>query len=80
LIDEHALAEALNSGHLAGAGLDVLAVKPPTAGNPSCKARNCLITPHIAWATRFPRARLMKTAVGYGRGFLEGKPTNVANG
>jgi glycerate dehydrogenase len=79
LVDEQALAEALNAGKIAGAGLDVLACEPPPAGNPLLTARNCLITPHIAWATRAARIRLMQTAVANVRAFLAGKPQNVVN-
>ncbi|MBI4663937.1 MAG: D-2-hydroxyacid dehydrogenase [Verrucomicrobia bacterium] len=79
LIDETALAEALNSGKIAGAGLDVLAVEPPLAGNPLLKAKNCFITPHIAWATQAARSRLMGTVVANIKAFLEGKPQNVVN-
>ncbi len=79
LVDEPALAEALNSGRLAGAALDVLAVEPPPAGNPLFTARNCIITPHLAWATRAARARLMQIAVENVRAFLQGKPQNVVN-
>lgn len=79
LVDEQALADALNAGRLAGAGLDVLAVEPPPEGNPLLKAKNCLITPHIAWATRAARARLMDTAVANVRAFLDGNPQNVVN-
>jgi len=79
LVDEPALADALNSGRLAGAGLDVLAVEPPAAGSPLISARNCFITPHIAWATRAARARLMDIAVANARGFLNGRPQNVVN-
>jgi glycerate dehydrogenase len=77
LVNEHALAEALNSGRLAGAGLDVLSVEPPVETNPLLTAKNCIITPHLAWATRAARARLMATAVANVRGFLSGKPQNV---
>jgi glycerate dehydrogenase len=79
LVDEPALAEALNSSHIAGAGLDVLAVEPPTADNPLLAARNCLITPHMAWGTRAARSRLMHVAVENVRVFLQGKPQNVVN-
>ena len=77
LVDEAALAEALNSGRIAGAGLDVLSVEPPPASNPLLRAKNCLITPHQAWATRAARARLMDVAVGNVRAFLSGKPRNA---
>lgn len=80
LVDEAALADALNSGRIAGAAMDVLSVEPPGADNPLLNAKNCLITPHIAWATRAARARLMKTAVENVRAFLEGKPQNVVGG
>lgn len=79
LIDEAALADALNSGRIAGAGLDVLSVEPPPAGNPLLQAKNCLITPHIAWATRSARSRLMQAAVANIRAFLDGNPQNVVN-
>jgi glycerate dehydrogenase len=79
LVDEAALAKALNSGGLAGAAVDVLSVEPPPADNPLLTARNCIITPHIAWATRAARSRLMHLAIGNVRGFLEGKPQNVVN-
>jgi glycerate dehydrogenase len=79
LVDEPALAEALNSGRLAGAALDVLAAEPPPADNPLLRARNCIITPHLAWATRAARSRLMRIAVENVRAFLQGKPRNVVN-
>lgn len=79
LIDEAALAEALNAGQLAGAGLDVLSIEPPPADNPLLHAKNCLITPHNAWATRAARARLMRIAVENLRAFLAGQPVNVVN-
>jgi len=79
LVDEQALADALNAGKIAGAGLDVLANEPPPASNPLLVARNCLITPHIAWATRSARIRLMQTAVANVRAFLDGTPQNVVN-
>jgi glycerate dehydrogenase len=77
LVDEAALAEALNSGRIAGAGLDVLSAEPPTAGNPLLQAKNCLVTPHLAWATRAARSRLLAIAVENVRCFLQGKPQNL---
>jgi glycerate dehydrogenase len=77
LIDEPALAEALRRGQIAGAGLDVLSQEPPTADHPLYTAPNCFITPHIAWATRAARARLMRVAVENVRAFVNGKPQNV---
>ena len=79
LIDEQALAEALNSGQIAGAAVDVLSVEPPPADNPLLHAKNCIVTPHIAWATRAARARLMQIAVANIRAFLNGRPENVVN-
>lgn len=80
LIDEAALAQALESGRLAGAGLDVLSSEPPPADHPLLTAKNCLITPHIAWATRAARARLMAATVDNVRAFFADKPQNVVNG
>ncbi|MFC1607771.1 D-2-hydroxyacid dehydrogenase [Candidatus Latescibacterota bacterium] len=79
LVNEQDLAEALNSGIIAGAGLDVLRIEPPQADNPLISAKNCVITPHIAWASQASRSRLMKTAVGNVRSFLEGEYVNVVN-
>lgn len=79
LIDEIALADALNQDRIAGAALDVLAVEPPPADNPLLRARNCLVTPHIAWATRAARARLLDATVANIRAFVEGRPQNVVN-
>jgi glycerate dehydrogenase len=79
LIDEAALAAALHAGQIAGAGLDVLSTEPPPAGNPLFTAPNCVITPHIAWATRAARERLMGTAIANVAAFLAGKPENVVN-
>jgi glycerate dehydrogenase len=79
LVEEQALADALNSGRIAGAGIDVLAVEPPPTTNPLLQAKNCHITPHIAWATRAARERLMKTAVDNVRLFLAGGGQNVVN-
>jgi glycerate dehydrogenase len=79
LIDEEALADALNSGRLAGAGLDVLETEPPRANNPLYQAKNCYITPHIAWATRSSRQRLLDMAIDNVAAFLRGQPQNVVN-
>jgi len=80
LIAEHDLADALNKGRIAGAALDVLSVEPPPQDNPLLRARNCIITPHVAWATFEARKRLMKMAVDNVRSFIEDKPVNVVNG
>ena len=80
LVDEHALADALNNGRIAGAGLDVLSVEPPAADNPLIHAKNCFITPHIAWATHAARSRLLGTAIDNVRAYLSGRPTNVVSG
>jgi glycerate dehydrogenase len=79
LLDEQAVANALNEGRLAGAAVDVLAVEPPSADNPLVATRNCLVTPHIAWATRAARARLMDIAIDNIRAFTAGTPRNVVN-
>lgn len=77
LIDEPALAEALANGTIAGAGLDVLSSEPPSADNPLLTAPNCIITPHIAWATVASRRRLLQIASDNVGAYLDGKPTNV---
>ena len=79
LVDDQALADALNAGTIAGAGLDVLTVEPPPTDNPLMKAKNCYITPHIAWATRSARSRLLDTLVENAKAFIDGKPQNVVN-
>jgi len=79
LIDEVALAEALNEGKIGGAGLDVLAKEPPAKDNPLLASRNCFITPHIAWATKAARQRLMDIVVDNITAFLQGRPINVVN-
>ena len=77
LVNEADLAAALDAGRIAGAGLDVLSVEPPAAGNPLLAARNCVITPHIARATRAPRRRLLDVTAATIREFLPGTPQNV---
>ncbi|WP_319757160.1 D-2-hydroxyacid dehydrogenase [uncultured Sphaerochaeta sp.] len=80
LIVEQDLAEALNSGKIAAAGLDVVSSEPIREDNPLLQAKNCLITPHISWAPRESRQRLMDIAVANLRGFLSGARQNVVNG
>lgn len=77
LINEVDLANALDQGGIAGAGIDVMSTEPPFADNPLLKARNCMITPHIAWATFKARKRLMDIAVNNVKCFLKGQPINV---
>jgi glycerate dehydrogenase len=79
LVAEQDLADALNSGKLRGAGLDVLPVEPPRNGSPLFGAKNCIVTPHIAWATTEARGRLMNIAAENLRLFLRGAPQNVVN-
>ena len=80
LIVEEDLADALNAGRIAGAALDVLSTEPPSDSNPLVRARNCIVTPHIAWATREARSRLMATALHNVNAWLSGRPENVVNG
>lgn len=79
LIDEQALADALNSGALAGAALDVLSSEPPERSNPLLSAKNTLFTPHIAWATFEARQRLMATTAENIRAYLAGQPIHLVN-
>ena len=79
LINEADLAEALRSGKVAGAAVDVLSSEPPRTDNPLLSAPNCLVTPHIAWAPKESRKRLMDIAVENVRAFLAGRPQNVVN-
>jgi len=79
LVVEHDLAYALNNDLIAGAGIDVLSQEPPSEENPLLKAKNCLITPHFAWATRDARVRLMDIAVANISAYLSGSPVNVVN-
>ena len=76
LINEQDLADALNEGRIAGAGLDVLSVEPSVAGNPLLSAKNCFITPHIAWAAKEARTRLMDIAINNLRSYQEGNIIN----
>lgn len=77
LVNEKALANALNTGRIYAAGIDVLEQEPPRKGSPLIKAQNCYITPHIAWATKAARERLMQIALDNVLAFIAGKPQNV---
>ena len=79
VIDEADVAEALRSGKIAAFGGDVISEEPMKENNPLRTAPNCYLTPHIAWATREARIRLVDIAAGNLKGFLEGKPVNVVN-
>lgn len=77
LIEEQDLADALNSGKVAAAGLDVVSAEPVRGSNPLLKAKNCIITPHISWAAREARQRIMDITVENVRSFMHGHPRNV---
>lgn len=78
-IDEQALADALNSGRIAGAGVDVLSTEPPKADNPLLACKNCFVTPHIAWAGYETRERLVGVVLDNLKSYLDGNPVNVVN-
>jgi glycerate dehydrogenase len=79
LLNESDVADALNSGLIGGLGADVLSTEPPVKDNPLLNAKNCFITPHIAWATKEARERLMQIAVDNVKSYINGNPVNVVN-
>ena len=79
LINEQDVADALNSGKMGAAGLDVVYTEPIRADNPLLQAKNCIITPHISWAPKESRQRIMDCAVSNVKAYLDGKPVNVVN-
>ena len=79
LINETDLAEALNAGRVAGAAIDVLSCEPPPTDNPLLSAKNCIVTPHIAWSTKEARQRLMGIAVDNLLSYKKGEPQNIVN-
>ena len=79
LIDEQDVTDALNSGKIAAAGLDVVYTEPIKADNPLLGAKNCIITPHISWAPKESRQHIMDCTVSNIKAFLDGTPVNVVN-
>ena len=79
LINEADLAQALNTDRIAGAGLDVLSCEPPPHDNPLLKAKNCYITPHIAWASEEARKRMMNFTAENIKAFISGTPKNLVS-
>ena len=79
MVVEQDLADALNSGKVAAAGLDVVSTEPIRGNNPLLTAKNCILTPHISWAPRESRQRIMDCTVDNVRAYLQGAPINVVN-
>ncbi len=79
LVNEADLAAALNSGKVAAAGLDVVSAKPILNDNPLLRAKNCLLTPHITWAPKKSRQRIMDTTIENIRDFLKDNPIHIVN-
>ena len=79
LVDDAAVADALNNDQIAAYGADVLTTEPPTADNPLLSAKNSYLTPHIAWATREARQRLINICTENVRAYLDGEPVNQVN-
>jgi glycerate dehydrogenase len=77
LVDEDALARALDEGRMAGAAVDVIREEPPRSGSPLIAAKNCVVTPHVAWATTASRERLIEAAASNLEAFIAGRPVNV---
>ena len=79
LVDEQALADALNEERIFAAGLDVLPLEPPKDGSPLLTARNCFVTPHLGWASKEARIRLIRVVEDNLRAFQQGHPQNVVS-
>ena len=79
MVVEQDLADALNSGKIAAAGLDVVSTEPIRGDNPLLQAKHCIITPHMAWGAKESRQRIMDTTVENVKAYLAGTPVNVVN-